>query len=378
MALKISRVSLEHYRTALGIAEIEPRISWRFDGDVTNWEQSSYDIEVTRSVNDEPKSFSFNSSDSLYLPWPDAPLDEAELAHLRVRAHGLAASDQSSTPWSDWVSVETGISKKGWENVKPIASTIKVNYLIVSNPRGFISPLWGIYEAEINGKRVGDHVLAPGWQSYHHRHIYDTYDVTDLITPGANAIGALVGEGWYVGRLGFDGGQRNIYGNSTGLLAQLHIKSKNGAVSKVYTDATWKSGFGPVVNGEIYDGEYYDGNLEAMIEGWSEPGFDDASWHDTRILPAVHDVLVPPDQPPTRRIEEAKPKEFFKSTSGKQLIDFGQNLVGWLPLKVDGPANTTIALRHTEVLEDRELAIRPLQKSKATDIVKLDGQGLLE
>ncbi|EKJ73712.1 hypothetical protein FPSE_06106 [Fusarium pseudograminearum CS3096] len=337
MALTISRVSFEHYRTALGIAETEPRISWRFDGDVTNWEQSSYDIEVTRSVNDEPKSFSFNSSDSLYLPWPDTPLDEAELAHLRVRAHGLATSDQPSTPWSDWVSVETSLSKKGWENVKPIASTIKVNVSEPKRPvyfrkdfavpdsfesaRLYITAL-GIYEAEINGKRVGDHVLAPGWQSYHHRHVYDTYDVTDLITPGANAIGALVGEGWYVGRLGFGGGQRNIYGNSTGLLAQLHIKSKNGTVSKVYTDTTWKSGFGPVVNGEIYDGEYYDGNLESDVEGWSEPGFDDASWHDTRILPAVHEVLVPPDQPPTRRIQEVKPKEFFALPSGKQLVDF--------------------------------------------------------
>ncbi|KAL3584683.1 hypothetical protein FPOAC2_14464 [Fusarium poae] len=393
MALTISRVSFEHYRTALGIAETEPRISWRFDGDVANWEQSSYDVEVTRSVNDEPKSFSFNSSDSLYLPWPDVPLDEAELAHLRVRAHGLAASNQPSTPWSDWVSVETGLLKESWKNVKPIASTIKVNVSEPKRPvyfrkdfavpdsfesaRLYITAL-GIYEAEINGKRVGDHVLAPGWQSYHHRHVYDTYDVTDLITPGANAIGALVGEGWYAGRLGFDGGNRNIYGNSTGLLAQLHIKSKNGTVSKVYTDATWKSGFGPVVNGEIYDGEHYDGNLEYEIKGWSEPGFNDASWYETHVLSAVDRVLVPPDQPPTQRIQEVKPQEFFKSPSGKQLVDFGQNLVGWLRLKVDGPANTTITLRHAEVLEDGELALRPLRKAKATDIVKLGGQGLLE
>ncbi|KAM0491925.1 hypothetical protein ACHAP8_010298 [Fusarium lateritium] len=393
MALTISRVSFEHHRTALGIAETEPRISWRFDGPVANWEQSSYDIEVTRSVNNEPKSFSFNSSDSLYLPWPDAPLDEAEVASVRVRAHGLAASHQPSTPWSDWVSVETGLLKKSWENVKPIASTTKVNVSEPKRPvyfrkdfavpdsiesaRLYITAL-GIYEAEINGKRVGDHVLAPGWQSYHHRHVYDTYDVTDLITPGANAIGALVGEGWYAGRLGFGGGNRNIYGNSTGLLAQLHIKSKNGTVSKVYTDATWKSGFGPVVNGEIYDGESYDSTLEAEIEGWSEPGFNDASWHDTRMLPAVDGALVPPDQPPTRRIEEVKPKEFFKSPSGKQLVDFGQNLVGWLRLKVDGPANTTITLKHAEVLENGELGIRPLRKAKATDTIKLSGQGPLE
>ncbi|CEI67932.1 hypothetical protein FVEN_g7793 [Fusarium venenatum] len=393
MALTISRVSFEHHRTALGIAETEPRISWRFDGPVSNWEQSSYDIEVTRSVNNESKSFSSNSSDSLYLPWPDAPLDEAEHAFVRVRAHGFAASDQPSTPWSDWVSVETGLFKKSWEHVKPIASTMKVNVNEPKRPvyfrkdfavpdsfesaRLYITAL-GIYEAEINGKRVGDHVLAPGWQSYHHRHVYDTYDVTNLITPGANAIGALVGEGWYAGRLGFDGGQRNIYGNSTGLLAQLHIKSKNGTVSKIYTDTTWKSGFGPVVNGEIYDGELYDGTLEAEIKGWSEPEYNDASWYETHLLPAVDGALVPPDQPPTRRIEGVKPKEFFKSPSGKQLVDFGQNLVGWLRLKVDGPANTTITLKHAEVLENGELGIRPLRKAKATDTIMLSGQGPLE
>ncbi|KAF4445752.1 hypothetical protein F53441_10501 [Fusarium austroafricanum] len=393
MALTISKVSFEHYRTALGIAETKPRISWRFGGDIADWEQGSYDVQVTQGVGDEPKSFSFNSSDSLYLPWPDTPLSEAEPASVRVRAHGLTDRNQPSTPWSDWVSVETGLLKKSWENIQPIVSTIKINVSEPKRPvyfrkdfevpdgiesaRLYITAL-GIYEAEINGKRVGDHVLAPGWQSYHHRHVYDTYDVTDLLTPGTNAIGALVGEGWYAGRLGFGGGQRNIYGNSTGLLAQLHIKAKNGTTIKMHTDTTWKSRFGPVAAGEIYDGEHYDGTLEADIKGWSEPGLDSSSWNGTRLLPPVDRQLVSPDQPPVRRIEEVKPQVFFKSPTGKQLVDFGQNLVGWLRLKVDGPANTTITLRHAEVLENGELAIRPLRKAKAMDIIKLGGNGPLE
>ncbi|KAF4964069.1 hypothetical protein FSARC_7971 [Fusarium sarcochroum] len=393
MALTISRVSFEHHRTALGIAETEPRISWRFDGDVADWEQSSYDIEVTRRAKDSPSSFSFNSSQSLYLPWPDSPLNEAEPVTVRVRAHGLSDQNQPSTPWSDWVSVETGLFNESWANVKPIASTIKVNSSEPKRPvyfrkdftvpndvesaRLYITAL-GIYEAEINGKRVGDHVLAPGWQSYHHRHVYDTYDVTDLLASGENAIGALVGEGWYAGRMGFGGGKRNLYGNSTGLLAQLNVQLKNGSSIKVHTDTSWKSSFGPVVSGEIYDGEHYDDRLAADIKGWSESDFDSSSWEDTRLLPALTGELVSPDQPPTRRIEEVRPEKFFKSPKGKQLIDFGQNLVGWLRLKVDGPANTTITLHHAEVLENGELAIRPLRKAKAQDIIHLSGHGPIE
>ncbi|KAF4993541.1 hypothetical protein FGRMN_6400 [Fusarium graminum] len=380
MALTISRVSFEHHRTALGIAETEPRISWRFDGDVADWEQSSYEIEVTRNTGKRPNSFSFNSSQSLYVPWPDTPLDEAEAASVRVRAHGNIGHNQPSTPWSDWVSAETGLFSKSWEDFRPIASTIKVNASEPKRPvyfrKGFEVPddiesarlyvtALGIYEVEINGKRVGDHVLAPGWQSYHHRHVYDTYDVTDLLTPGSNAIGALVGEGWYAGRLGFGGGTRNLYGNSTGLLAQLRIKLNNGTSIKISTDTTWKSSFGPDL-------------LEADVKGWSTSDFDSSSWHPTRLLPALEGKVVPPDQPPARRIEEVKPLKFFKSPTGKQLVDFGQNLVGWLRLRVDGPSNTTIRLHHAEVLEDGELAIRPLRQAKAEDIIKLSGNGPLE
>ncbi|KAI1048818.1 hypothetical protein LB505_012861 [Fusarium chuoi] len=391
MALSISRVSFEHYSSPLGIAEAAPRISWRFDGDAPDWEQSSYDIQVTRSVSDKPKSFSSKSSDSLYQPWPDTPLEEAQPVSVRVRAHGR--SKQPSTPWSDWVSVETGLFKKSWENVKPIASTIKVDVNAPKRPvyfrkefklpddiasaRLYITAL-GIYEAEINGKRVGDSVLAPGWQSFHHRHVYDTYDVTKLLTTGSNAIGALVGEGWYAGRLGFGGGQRNIYGNSTGLLAQLHVKSKSGTTVKIVTDTTWKSSFGPATAGEIYDGDKYNATLEAAIKGWSKPGFKGSSWSNTRLLPSLDGELVPAEQPPVRRVEEVKPQRFFKSPSGKQLVDFGQNLVGWLRLTVDGPKNTTIRLRHAEVLEDGELALRPLRLAKAEDYLTLSGKGPIE
>ncbi|KAF4976528.1 hypothetical protein FZEAL_6820 [Fusarium zealandicum] len=361
MALSISRVTFEHHRTALGIAEAEPRISWRFDGNVSDWEQSAYDVEITGASGAVLNTFSFNSSTSLYIPWPDSPLEEAEPAAVRVRAHGLHHERQPSTPWSDWVSVETCISNQSWVGMRPITSAQRIDVNETKRPiyfrkafdlpdkvasaRLYITAL-GIYEAEINGNR--------------------------------SAIGAVVGEGWYAGRMGFGGGQRNVHGNYAGLLLQLVVTMENRSSFKARTDETWKSNYGPAIRAEIYDGEEYDDRLAASIEGWSTGQYDSSSWYDTRLLPPLKGQLVPPDQPPVRRIEEVKLQRFFKSPSGKTLVDFGQNLVGWLRLKVDGPANTTIKLHHAEVLENGELALRPLREAKAEDIVHLSGSRRLE
>src|SRR6478735_5879261 len=194
MAVSISQVTIEHHVAAIGIAEAAPRISWRFEGNATNWEQSAFDIEVLRA--DGPSTVhSANSSQSLLVPWPDEPLGSAEQAKVRARAHGRCSQ---STPWSDWVTVETGLlSDDDWAGAAPIVANretetgepkrpiyFRKEFSLndINSARLYITAL-GIYEAEINGQRVGDHVLAPGWQSFHHRHVYDTYDVTKLLTP---------------------------------------------------------------------------------------------------------------------------------------------------------------------------------------------------
>ncbi|KAJ4156205.1 hypothetical protein NW754_007829 [Fusarium falciforme] len=387
MALEISRVSFENHRSALGIAEAQPRVSWRFGGVASDWEQSAYDIEINRYGKSEV--YSAVSAQSLYVPWPGPPLDETEPASVRVRAHG----NETSTPWSDWVCVETGISNKTWSRAKPITSTHEFDKDKPKVPlyfrkdfdlsddlisaRLYITAL-GIYEAEINGKRVGDHVLAPGWQSYHHRHVYDTYNVTELLQPGHNAIGALVGEGWYAGRLGFGGGKRNIYGDVIGPLALLKVTLKNGTTQWVPTDDTWKSTTGPLVSAEIHDGEEYDGRLASALKGWSTASFDSDGWEGTRELPPLKGKLTAPDQPPVRVIQTIKPKSFFKSASGKTLVDFGQNLVGHLRVNVTGPRDTNITFHHAEVLENDELALRPLRQAAARDVLILSGDGPIQ
>ncbi|KAM5347509.1 hypothetical protein ACJ41O_010514 [Fusarium nematophilum] len=386
-------VSFEHHRISLGIGETNPHNSWRFDGNTTDWEQASYNIEITRGEN-TTREFSSVSSNSLFIPWPDALLGEAEAANVRVRAHGQ--DGQPSTPWSDWASVEIGLFNFSWAHVLLIAPEeynkdlekpkrpqyFRKNFELppdIITGRLYITAL-GLYEAEINGQRVGDHVLAPGWQSYNFRHVYDTYDVTNLLVDGgANVVGVVVGEGWYSGRIGYSQGQYNIYGDSLGLVSVLEVTLQNGTKIRIPTDTSWKVSNGPILESQIYDGETFDQQYVPALEDWSTPSYNDDAWNATRVIANVRGKLVSPDQPPVRRIQEIKPQRIFQAPSGETLLDFGQNLVGWLRIQVEGPAGTNITIRHAEVLEPNgELAVRPLREAKAREIVLLSGDGEIE
>jgi alpha-L-rhamnosidase len=216
--------------------------------------------------------------------------------------------------------------------------------------------------------------MAPGWTSYHHRLRYQTYDVTDLLYVGPNAIGVTLGDGWFRGRIGFGGGRRNIYGDRRALLAQLEITYQDGTVERVVTDESWRAATGPILSSDIYDGETYDARLERP--GWSKPGYPDDDWSLTRQIERDLSILVAPLGPPVRCTEVIRPVAAFTSPSRRTIIDFGQNLVGKLRLSILGPAGHTIALRHAEVLENGELSLRPLRTAQATDRYILEGAGV--
>ncbi|XP_044724106.1 bacterial alpha-L-rhamnosidase 6 hairpin glycosidase domain-containing protein [Hirsutella rhossiliensis] len=374
MAVSISQLAFEHHRVALGIAETKPRISWRFSGHARNWVQSSYDIQISRDghAHASASCYSTASSQSMYVPWPSEPLKATERAKVRARAYGN--NGQSPTPWSDWVTVEAGLlTIEDWAGAVPVAADretevdgpkkpiyFRKSFLAghdIESARLYITAL-GLYEAEINGKRVGDAVLSPGWQSFNYRHVYDTYDVTALIKDGDNAIGVSIGEGWFAGRISFLE-KRNLWGDTLGVQSLLIVTLKNGSTIKVPTDESWKANTGPIVQSEIYNGESYD-----------------SRWLAVKKLSPLKGKLVPADGPPVRKLEERKPERIFKSASGKTLIDLGQNMVGWLRLNnVEGPSGTTITLRHAEVLENEELALKALRSAKATDTFILNGNG---
>jgi alpha-L-rhamnosidase len=389
MSLSISHVSFEHHREALGIAEPSPRISWRFQGSVIDWEQASYHIQIRRHDGTHIAQFDVESSNSLLVNWPDTPLSSCEQAQVRVRADGKTG--QPSTPWSSWTSVETGLlNKDDWGAATAIMADrtselegpkrpiyFRKAFDVSGNikaARLYITSL-GVYQAELNTTKVGDDVLAPGWQSYHHRQVYNTYDVTELVRPGRNAIGVVVGEGWYSGILGFGGGRRNNYGDTVGLLALLVVTRHDGTRCQIPTDLSWRANVGPMLSSEIYNGEVYDSRLEAGMTSWSTGDFDHQAWLSVRAIPGPLGALVSPDGPPVRRIEERRPLEITHTPSGRVLLDFGQNLVGWLRVTVTGSHGASIKFRFAEVLEHGELAVRPLRLAKPVDTLITNGVG---
>ncbi|RYC55508.1 glycoside hydrolase family 78, partial [Xylaria longipes] len=390
MAVSIAQVSFEHHLTALGIGEASPRISWQFGGDAANWTQSSYSIEVSQQG--KADVFNVTSPESVLVGWPTVALTSGESASVRVKAYG--GDSGPDTDWSDSFSVETGLLTDGdWSGVQMIAAnkTTEQNNIAhqpilfrkgfsldsgVSSARLYITA-YGLYEAFINGARVGDAVLAPGWQSFNHRLIYNTYDVTGLLQSGSNAIGIQVGEGWYAGRIGYDS-QRNIWGDTLGAFAKLVVTKVDGSNETIPTDLTWSSSTGPIITSEIYNGEVYNSTLDQP--GWATPDFKapgNAEWIGVKALNSPVGRLLAPDGPPIRRVEEVELQQVITTPAGATVLDFGQNFAGWLHLNVNGPAGTNITLQHVEVLENGEIATGPLRTAKQTDTIILNGKPLI-
>jgi alpha-L-rhamnosidase len=228
---------------------------------------------------------------------------------------------------------------------------------------------FGVYEALINGVPVGEDVLSPGWSSYEWRLRYRSYDVTALVQP-STVIGVSLANGWYRGRLAWHG-MSNLYGHELGFFGQLDIEFADGYVQSVASDATWQSGPSATTFNDLYDGQTIDARRNQP--GWAEPNFDAGSWPGVHTLEFDAGRLAEPVGPPVVRTGVVKPQQIFTSPSAKTLVDFGQNLVGWLRFTVKGEAGQVVTARHAEVLEDGELGVRPLRSAKATDTFILSG-----
>ncbi|MGI8457671.1 MAG: family 78 glycoside hydrolase catalytic domain, partial [Propionibacteriaceae bacterium] len=230
----------------------------------------------------------------------------------------------------------------------------------------------GLVEASINGSAVSADVLTPGWSSYEWRIRYREYDVLErlLSIRGPVVLGLALGNGWFRGRLGWSGAD-SFYGSQLGAIAELDLEFADGHRQTVGTDASWTSGPSAVLADDLYDGQHIDARL--MTSGWQQPGFADERWDSAQVRPFDTDLLTPYVGPPVVRHEEIAPVRVWTSPSGKTLVDFGQNLVGWIRFTVSGEEGSAITLRHAEVLENDELGTRPLRSAKATDSIVLSG-----
>lgn len=352
--------------------------------------QAEYEIEVNRLSSKDVKSVRVVSAESHLVPWPfpNDPLRSRERCSVRVRAWGKTRLYPFA--WSDSAFLEIGLLQRTdwtsklisapWAEENPDEpqpeDLFRKGFSLQPKPRSarlYITSL-GVYEAQINGKRVGDYFLAPGWTSYHGQLQYQTYDVTSLLRSQNNCLGVRVAEGWYKGRFGF-AGQRNHYGTRTALLVQLEILSDDGTTVTISTDSSWVSTRGPISRAEIYDGEICD--ARATIQGWSDIGAIDIDiWKPVEVLSPLPEEqhLVAGSKPPVRRLEVIRPVQTIRTPSDKLVLDFGQNLVGHLRIKrLRGPAGHQITLYHAEVLENGELGTRPLRNCKARDIYTFCG-----
>ncbi|WYZ38309.1 hypothetical protein EsH8_III_000223 [Colletotrichum jinshuiense] len=396
-SLDIKDVRFEHHPTGVGVSSSSPRVSWHVSSESVpkNWQQTSYDLEITRGAQ-QPQIFHVESSSTVLIPWPAPPLSSYEAATVRVKSHGTSDEGQLDTDWSGPSTVEASLlSQDDWKaslitapirsdshpderGIRPVRFRKVFDCPEIKGGRArlYITAL-GLYEAYLNGTRIGDEWLAPGWTAYQHRIQYQVFDVGGLLKPGQqNVLSVEVSEGWYAGRVLWGDGLTCFYGDRIGVLAQLDILGDGSSDSgfRLTTDNTWECHPSPIVGSDIYDGETYDLGLE--ITDWHH---DRSKWTAVETLPFPKSALVASSCPPVRVTETVKPVKVFTDPLGNTLVDFGQNLVGKLLVhSLKKPDGHRLTLRHAEVLENGTLGVRPLRRAKATDLVIFGGGRALE
>jgi alpha-L-rhamnosidase len=371
-----------HKVNPLGVAADRVWLSWRLSGSGIDRRQTAYQVRV-RGTWDTGRVDSANTA----VAYAGAALVAGGRYEWRVRVwdENQTASDWSEPAWFE-VELDPGAWQASWiglgairENFLPPAGDgpsdavanalnpapyLRRSFLItqpVARARLYVTAL-GLYEVRLNGHRVGDAVLTPGWTDYDQRIPYQTYDVTELLRHGENVIGAVIADGWYSGFVGFDAKRAGShYGDAPEFLAQLVM---DGQV--IVTDDRWQARFAAIRHADLLMGERHDPALEPP--GWDAPGFEPTGWRDVRSRDLDGRKLVADPGPPVRVIEDIAPRSVASRDDGRHVIDFGQNLTGWLRIATDGPAGAAIRVRHAEVLApDGGLYTDNLRTARQTD-----------
>ncbi len=395
---KAHHLTCEYASASLGIDTGRPRFSWWMDDPRPGAAQTAYQLQVATGASFDEASLTWDtgeveSTTSVLVEYAGNALQSLTRYWFRVR---LCDHRHEWGGWSDACWFETAFLDGAEWSASWIGPTdddsddggpppcLRTGFAVggtVARARLYVAAR-GLVELSINGTRVGDDVLVPGWTDYNKRCQYLTYDVTGLVTSGDNAMGAILGDGWYCGRIARIRDGERLFGSRPQLLCELHIAAADGKKTVICSDKSWIWRTGPILASDIYDGEAYDAREE--LTEWDAGATDAAGlkagkgWNAVRVIgpalcswdgsttspPALDAKVVPPP----RRVRELTPVAQSEPEPGRHVFDLGQNITGWARVRLSGTAGTTVTLRFAEMLNpDGTLYVENLRSAKATD-----------
>ena len=368
----------------IGVDARQPRFSWVLKSRQRGQHQSAYRILVASSkdklahgIGDKWDSGRVMSDQSVNIPYKGSPLSSAERCYWKARCWDKngwpgtyskpATFEMGLLKQSDWqgkwIGAEKSISAPLLRKEFEIAKKVKRARAYISGP--------GWSELYINGRKVGDNVLDPATTEYHKHMLYVTHDVTDMLKKGRNAIGVMLGNGWY------SEPGRQVYGDSPRLLMQMDIELTDGSTTSIKTDQAWKASGGPITRNDIWGGETYDARLGKP--GWTKPNYDDSGWAEAAIKESPGGKMVSQLMPAIKVNQTIRAVKFTNPEPGIYVYDFGQLFGGWARLRVKGPEGTKVTIKYSaRILKDSGLIDKRRHgKGKETDyyILKGDPEG---
>jgi len=395
-AAEVVNPRCEYLADPLGIDATKPRLSWVIEEkdqapNSRGLAQSAYQILVAstpellaKDQGDLWDSGKVASDRSAQIEYAGKPLASRQQCYWKVCVLTDSPAAKAKPVWSKPAKWEMGLLMPDDWKAKWIEGTgypeKPLHYLRksfnlakpVAKARLFATAL-GLYEMDINGGRVGDIIFAPEWTDYAKRVRYQVYDVTSMLAKGDNVLAGLVGPGWYCGHIGLGGFKH--YGKVPALLAQLEVTYTDGSTEQIVSNASWKTTGSPILSSDFMKGESYDARLES--KDWNLAGTDDSAWQSANVRDEKPCALESQVTDPVRKICEIPAKAITDPKPGCWTFDLGQNMVGFVRLKVTAPVGTKLTLRHAEVLNpDGTLYTKNLRSATSVDTYICKGGGV--